>query len=349
MICRSRRPLAARRNPTASVSARLLRVLRALLRVVVFLAVGITVALLLLEGALRLIDPFHYGETIEREHYAAALLERGDDGRLRLRPGAQASYLGHEVLVNGHGLRTPPVSRNKPRGVYRILVVGDSVAFGWGVAERDCFPRVLERMLEARAPIGERLHFEVVNGAVPGWGLGDMYLFVKEHGLGWAPDLVIATFINNDIPIVEALGTDRAPPPPRVLPEELRWSYLARAVHHSLGVLQDRLPTGDFFADLQEVPKGLDAVCQGFGLLKEACGSVPLVVLDTVGVRGKGGLPEVVDCLQQLGIHRVQGYLADSDYRALYSVAATDDHPNAAGHEQLAEWLYDWLTKYYLN
>ena len=61
--------------------------------------------------------------------------------------------------ISTQGLRDREFAVPKPPGLLRILVLGDSVAFGHGVAASEAFPRVLEDLLNsADRPV------EVVNG-----------------------------------------------------------------------------------------------------------------------------------------------------------------------------------------
>ena len=77
-----------------------------------------------------------------------ATVRRTDNPRLRfeLRPG---SAVRAEVLyrVNAEGLRGEETTVEKPAGVRRVAVLGDSIAFGYWVADEDGFPRQLEAML----------------------------------------------------------------------------------------------------------------------------------------------------------------------------------------------------------
>ena len=50
------------------------------------------------------------------------------------------------VTTNSIGLRSPEIRQNKPD--LRIVCLGDSVTFGWGVPEEDSYPRQLEHLLK---------------------------------------------------------------------------------------------------------------------------------------------------------------------------------------------------------
>jgi len=101
------------------------------------------------------------------------------------------------VRINEAGFRGGPLPGAKPPGVYRIVALGDSFTFGYGVRERQAYPARLARRLNART--GGRPGVEVVNLGVPGAGPLD-YLWHLEHtGLALQPDLVVVGLFANDV------------------------------------------------------------------------------------------------------------------------------------------------------
>jgi lysophospholipase L1-like esterase len=310
------------------------------------IAFGLLLPLALLEVGLRLVDPFSFAEVVERERFGDAVLWRDGDV-LRLRPGARGAYLGHEAVINADGLRNPDVPRPKPADVFRILVVGDSVAFGWGVAEADAFPRVLERQLAGSRPGGRRI--EVVNAGSPGWGMAHYAEFLRSRGLGYEPDVVVVTLINNDLTDVIEAQDEGRPPSRATLPFWLRVAYVGRAVEHGIRMIGPRPPHDDFFVELAMAPdkvaRAVTAVCSLLGVIEDLCGPVPLVVLDTIGTTSGARLEGFVACAERLGVPRVEAFLAGDDYRERFAVSVTDLHPNAAGHLVLAEALRAFLER----
>lgn len=117
------------------------------------------------------------------------------------RPGAtgwvRSSEFTTHVRINSRGLRGEEWAEEKPPGVYRILVLGDSAVEGIQVDEELTICRQLERLLNARQ---DGRTYEVLNGGVAGWGTGQEYLFLREEGVKYAPDLVVVFFsIGNDV------------------------------------------------------------------------------------------------------------------------------------------------------
>lgn len=98
------------------------------------------------------------------------------------------------VRLNGMGLRGPEITLRKPEGVKRLLVLGDSFAFGVGVDESHLLTTHLRRLLEASS--GER--WEVVNMAVSGYSTDQELILFEELGARLAPDVVLLVACDND-------------------------------------------------------------------------------------------------------------------------------------------------------
>jgi lysophospholipase L1-like esterase len=122
-------------------------------------------------------------------------VRRSDDPGLRfeLRPGGVARA---EVVyrVNALGLRGPETTLEKPPGVKRVAVLGDSIAFGYWVDEKDAFARQLEGMLR---PAAGRV--EVLDFGVPGYNLDQEIESLRSRALAFSPDLVVIAFCLNDL------------------------------------------------------------------------------------------------------------------------------------------------------
>ena len=102
-------------------------------------------------------------------------------------PNATWNFLGVPVSINDLGLRGKATSLAKPPRTFRVLVVGDSITFGYGVKDTEAYPPVLEQLLNRDC----RGRYEVLNGAALGGGLGDYYHFLATKGHLLQPDLLI--------------------------------------------------------------------------------------------------------------------------------------------------------------
>ncbi len=116
---------------------------------------------------------------------------------------------GGTISTNRDGMREVTVPTTKGPDEFRILVLGDSSNFGHGVEGNETWSSVLQDLLNERHP-GQQI--QVLNGSCPGWTTFQAVEFMRETGLRYHPDVVIAGF-NND-PGPDYLG-DRQ----RLLPE----------------------------------------------------------------------------------------------------------------------------------
>ena len=138
------------------------------------------------------------------------------DGRLgfTLRPGVRVRHVDQDfsvsVAVNALGMRGPERGESKPVGTTRVLLLGDSFAFGWGVEQEEAFGARLERLLTERVgPV------EVLPAAVPGWSTDQQFIYLRTQGLALHPDLIILATSENDLTELSlnrlTLADDRLP------------------------------------------------------------------------------------------------------------------------------------------
>jgi len=93
------------------------------------------------------------------------------------------------VRINSRGLREREIPYEKRAGTRRILALGDSFAFGWGVEEEQTAVRLLEPLLPG---------IETVNAGCSGWSTRQEVEFFALEGRKYRPDLVLLFFCQND-------------------------------------------------------------------------------------------------------------------------------------------------------
>jgi hypothetical protein len=98
------------------------------------------------------------------------------------------------IQINSLGLRDREFTLEKPDGVKRILVFGDSFAFGVGVDQSHVLSTRLEELLDASSV----QRFEVINMGVSGYSTDQEYLLFRELGKALDPDLIILVVCYND-------------------------------------------------------------------------------------------------------------------------------------------------------
>jgi lysophospholipase L1-like esterase len=96
--------------------------------------------------------------------------------------------------ISAQATRDDAVAIPKPPGVFRLLVLGDSIAYGAQVRRSESFPERLEGLL---ARDGRRV--EVVNAGVPGYSAWNEERWFAERGRAFEPDLVLVAVCLNDV------------------------------------------------------------------------------------------------------------------------------------------------------
>jgi lysophospholipase L1-like esterase len=168
------------------------------------------------------------------------------------RPGFQERFTRREfsveVRINTQGLRDReyPLERT---GKKRVVVLGDSFGWGYGVELAERFDELLER---------DHPDWEIINASVSGYGTDQQLLYLRDRGLAYRPDVVMLLLYQNDFtnnrasaqyytnkPYFVMSGADlelrNAPvPPPSLSQRAARWlggTYLwGRVVQAAIGV-----------------------------------------------------------------------------------------------------------------
>ncbi|MEM6571187.1 MAG: SGNH/GDSL hydrolase family protein [Planctomycetota bacterium] len=125
----------------------------------------------------------------------ADLGQREPERGWALRPSLVAEIVGpHDTYV----VRTDERGYRQPRGRWaeaeaarRVLVLGDSIAFGWGVDQDETFAARLDGRL------GEGT--EVWNLACPGYSIDQSLWTYERHRRAVGPDVVVLVSVMNDV------------------------------------------------------------------------------------------------------------------------------------------------------
>jgi len=155
------------------------------------LALGaVLIALFSLELGLRIFYP------AEKAGSDGGFREGGKDIPLHILVDSPVLYTlnPEHPEVNSRRLRGKEIKVPKPAGIFRVLILGDSVTYGVRVARENTFASLLERMLTS-------IHIpsEVLNAGVLGYTTYNEVQFFAEFGSTLQADLVIIAVCLNDI------------------------------------------------------------------------------------------------------------------------------------------------------
>lgn len=158
----------------------------------VLLAIGTCVALVVCEVLVRVLDLGPSTNVVFR-----GLFRLSEDAALQyeLVPGAPDGT----ASISSAGLRDREYATPKPPGTFRILLVGDSIAYGFGTSRGDMLSAQLGTLLQrASAGVSGAPRFEVPNLGVPGYNIEQVAENARVHGLPLQPDLIVYAYCLND-------------------------------------------------------------------------------------------------------------------------------------------------------
>ncbi len=156
------------------------------------LAIGTVLALVLLEVVVR---EFGLAEHLLTD--PAYVKSDAPGVRYRYRSHFEGRVQGPTALsTNSFGARDREFSRVRPAGTLRIVVMGDSFAFGQGVRASESFPKLLERELAARL---RGRSVEVINFGVQGYSLRQAVARYLTEGIEFAPQIAVLAPIADDL------------------------------------------------------------------------------------------------------------------------------------------------------
>jgi len=276
-----------------------------------------------------------------------------------------ASFVSHEneILryvpapgsrdVSDYGIRDRDYAFERGAGVYRVVVLGDSIAFGFCTLDAPLpreatFAKVLEERLRADPPPGYT-DAEVINLGVSGYDSLQEVEFLREKGLAFTPDLVLVGYCLNDrapssVEMARLSRSDRFSTLERLRGRTLRpllvHSHLARLVWYHASArghadaaadddVGDRTERG--FAELRALGEahGFDTLVAIFPYLDDArpYRHAALHARAAASARANGfGVLDLLPAFQQASggdLSRIRGRCIGM-------------HPDAAGHRRAA-------------
>lgn len=253
------------------------------------------------------------------------------------------------VTTNSRSMRYAEIPVGRRDDVLRIVALGDSTTFGWGVDQAETYPAVLEGLLQGKVP-GKRI--EVINGGVPGYSSFQGLHHVRTRVVDFQPDMYLIGYIVQDARAAPISDKDQAIS--GRVPEFLRanplyrWRtylwirdryQLYRSAHRE-GEAQDaktfRVPPDEYGENLRALAK-----------LAEGAGGTPVLFGFPLEVVGYTQAHRTV----MAEVAKERGYLHFDPSEALAEASRRETlyfpqdrgHPNAAGCKVIAAEVAGWL------
>jgi hypothetical protein len=273
------------------------------------------------------------------------------------RPNARGLVGGALFETNSAGFRGRERTLAKPPGVFRIAVLGDSIAMGSGVTEEETYAFRLERALAAAHP-GRR--FEVLNLALGGQNARSAVDRLVRLGLRYDPDLLVYGYTLNDVegPAYRRSVDFGSIDPRRHATAPLRLWRLLGPRFDSLRELV-LAPRGSYSFELDENyfrnPEAWGDVLRALDRLASVARERGICAVVLVHTRlywlsllhpYRRHYAAVVEAAEARGLAAIESFPAHrgESARALW-VGPLDPHPNARGHAILLEALSAGLAE----
>jgi lysophospholipase L1-like esterase len=253
------------------------------------------------------------------------------------------------VSTDENGLRAPVHAVEKPPSAWRLLSMGCSTTFGWGVGDAEAYPAQLEAALRARGHAGA----EVINGGQPGYTSFQGLWLWDEVLKNYEPDVVLIGFIVQDSR--KAAYTDKSQ---AVLQQDARFlkqnllyrSRLYMGLRAGLGSIQlqaKERPDGGEEGQFRVPPADYAENLRALVAKVQAAGATPVLLgypLERSGYTAQHRLI-LQAAAEQLGVPHLD--LQPQMERAVsgQQLYFPNDrgHANAAGNALIATWVADFI------
>lgn len=163
-------------------------VLQKLIRALLITAVYIVIICVLLEIGLRILTTTYIPSGHDSPRVWQYHATYGWVGRPNIDVPFRQPAFSVRVRHNNLGQRDTTLVETMPRKK-RMLVIGDSFVWCYGVESKDCF---VDRL--------EQLHpeWDIINGGIAGTGTDQQYLYLRDKLIELKPDVVLLLVIQND-------------------------------------------------------------------------------------------------------------------------------------------------------
>ncbi len=274
--------------------------------------------------------------------YGKRLSENPEIGHEHV-PGANFRAMGVDIALNEHGMRDPPRRQAKGAGDFRIMMLGDSLTFGWGVEAEETFSRRLERRLREKNP-----RIEILNTGVGNTNTPMQAAYFAAKGRHFAPDLVILnTFIND------------AEPNPRYGNSSIAgrnsyaWTFFAARIDALLRLFSTRMDWKDYYLSLYgpsgNWPEMRAAILRIVDICRSEGCAVLIVVHPEIRELDPYPFAEITARVREVARAAEVPFLdllpsiADQDPATLW-VTVPDPHPNGRANAFFADSIFSKLV-----
>ena len=235
------------------------------------------------------------------------------------------------VETNAEGLRDKTYSHEKPKGVYRVAVVGDSFTMPEGVAIEDAYHSLIENQLNQEG-LGRK--FEFINFGVAGYSLPQYIATIKHKVLDYHPDMILIGFCaanDSEKPNFEVFNKPFQPKPVSdPLIKRQFFEQVGDLYKYIYTELRGRVP--GYKSDAAYVDEEFEKLSASVSEAK-----IPIVIAYLDNRMASLDYSMVESSSKRFGFTFIDGTTGFSgDVDPQHILYKTDWHPNAAAHKIIA-------------
>ncbi|MBI4665118.1 MAG: hypothetical protein HY751_01775 [Nitrospinae bacterium] len=324
-----------------------------LMATLITVLISVVICFGFLEMASRVMYARKMDYQVEMSKYAATVKRASENYNVghEHKPNQHETLMGVDFRTNSHGFRGAEYPVEKPAGVYRVMLLGDSLTVGWGAKEDSLFATRLEAALKDHfSKTGRAETPQVINTGVGNYNTDQEISFFEWRGKAFKPDLVVLNYFINDA----------EPTPRQKSPLIIKYSYLAMWLWGRIDTFErmylSKEDYGDYYSRLyDDKSEGWIKTKEAMGRLaalskKEGFKVVVALLPELHAVGPKYGFQDIYDkvalAAKEAGIEEVVDLspkFANEKPETLW-VSPDDAHPNEKAHGIIANGLYEYLT-----
>ncbi len=319
--------------------------MKKLLGNLIVLALSTVLALIFLESAYRFYlfgaDAFSIAKVNSVNPLGlSGLLQPSSNPDLvfELKPNVDTYFKLVPFQTNSHGLRDKEYPLDKPDGVFRVAVLGDSFTLPSGVAIEGAFHSLLEDRLNSGK---ESVRYEFINFAVGAYTLQQYLSAIRHKVMEYDPDLILIGFCagNDHKVFLPDRFPDRYRPKGRTYP-----FYGSFVINAATLRLQESKVEEERGRLTERHARYLERVFGELAALSEAK-NIPVMLVYL------SNQEENYKPIEELALaNGIEHFLdVSSAFRGTdlsnYRILPIDNHPNAEAHQIFADRIYEYLVQ----
>lgn len=269
-------------------------------------------------------------------------------------PNSRAELMGVEVKINNIGFRDDELNNSKPLNEKRILVVGQSITFGWGVPKDSSFCEQTEKLLNSQ---NNGIKYNLINSGIGNYNTELESILLNKNLPLIKPDMVVLHCFLRDAEIISPKSQNF------LIANSYLIAYIYIKLEQALFFNSKTYKNiGEYYLNLyQKNAEGWKRQQNALMRIKKQCEerNIPLKLIMQPDLNNLS-----VNSPQEKCYGIIRNFLSENNFnfidlsstyrkkvKNLQSiwVRKDDSHPNSVGHRIIAEELFEFIRDKNMN